>query len=224
MPPTKARVRRDSKGIAAVPPRIASQTRVRSVQREEEAGAPSTLPPPPFSHEAGVVGLEWWLEAHMELVAELAWLEQVLEGGAGGPHAPTMQLLSGHAGAVRDALYELYCDAADKRLSSLVGSDALLEQHVRACYAWCGRVVAMLGGLVHGLRSEVGPDWGLAKKGFRSASAMYVGPSTRLRAAVTALAIDTTNLTEPLRNLPSDLEVLFYATETLQGSLAQRFT
>ena len=127
----------------------------------------------------------------MGVVGELAWLEQLLEGGEAGAHDATLQLLSAHADAVRDALYELYCDAADERLAPLIGSGALLEQHVRCCYAWCGRVVSMLGNLVQGLRSEAGPDWALAKTGFRSAAVMYVGPSEALRVAVRSLGIDT---------------------------------
>ncbi len=224
---TKAHTRRDSKQIAAVPSRLASQTRVRSPllphQVPEEVGPPSTLPPPPFSHEVAVVGLEWWLEAHMGVVADVAWLEQLLEGGEPGAHDATLQLLSAHADAVRDALYELYCDAADERLAPLIGSGAPLEQHVRCCYAWCGRVVSMLGNLVQGVRSEAGPDWALAKTGFRSAAVMYVGPSEALRSAVKSLGIDTSSPTEPLRGLPADLEALFEVTERLQGALAKRF-
>ncbi len=222
MAANKVNTRRDSKQLPALPPRLASQTRVRSPLQREEASPPSTLPPPPFVHEVAVVGLEWWLEAHMEVVGELAWLEQLVEGDE-GPHASTMALLTAHAEAVRDALYELYCDAADPRVTPLLGSDALLEQHVRCCYAWCGRVVAMLGALAHGVRSEAGPDWGLAKKGFRSASVMYVGTSPRLRAAVQGLSIDSANPTEPLRNLLADLDAMFHANEHLQSTLAQRF-
>lgn len=223
MPATKTYVRRDSKSIA-VGPRIASQTRVRSpVHRAEEAGPPSTLPPPPFSHEAGVVGLEWWLEAHMGVVGELAWLEQRLEAGDAGAHAPPLHLLAAYTETVRDALYELYCDAADPRLAALLGPDAALEQHVRCCYAWCARVVALLGTLVTGLHSESGPNWGLAKTGFRGASAMYVGPSDTVAGAVAALGIDTNSPTEPLRNLPADLAALFEAAEQLQKALANRF-
>ena len=121
----------------------------------------------------------------MEVVAELAWLEPMLETGEGdaalATHLSTLRLLAEYAESVRDALYELYCDAADPRLSPLLGPDAPLEHHVRCCYGWCGRVVAMLAGLVQGVRSEAGPDWGLAKKGFRSASLTYVGASPRLR-------------------------------------------
>jgi hypothetical protein len=223
MAANKVNTRRDSRQMPAVPPRLASQTRVRSPVQREEASPPSTLPPPPFEHEVAVVGLEWWLEAHMEVVGELALLEQLVDGDEGSPHASTMQLLTAHAEAVRDALYELYCDAADPRVAPLLGSDAPLEQHVRCCYAWCGRVVAMLGALAHGIRSEAGPDWALAKKGFRSASVMYVGPSQRLRAAVQGLAIDSANPTEPLRNLLADLDAMFHANEQLQNTLAKRF-
>ncbi len=228
MPANKVHQRRDSKAIAAVPPRLASQTRVRSPVQREGASPPSTLPPPPFSHEVGVVGLEWWLEAHMEVVAELAWLDPMLETGEGdealATHLSTLRLLAEYAESVRDALYELYCDAADPRLSPLLGPDAPLEQHVRCCYGWCGRVVAMLAGLVQGVRSAAGPDWVLAKKGFRSASLTYVGASPRLRTAVQALAIDAANPTEPLRHVLRDLETLFVATEQLQGTLVKRFS
>lgn len=227
MPPPKPNTRRDSKQIPAVPPRLASYTRVRSPLNVDgsvdEAGAPSTLPPAPFAHEIAVAGLEWWLEAHMGLVAELAWLEQLLETGEEGAHGATLRRLSANAEAVRDALYELYCDAADPRVTPLVTSGAVLEQDVRCAYAWCGRVVAMLGTLVNGLRSEQGPDWCLARTGFRSAQVMYVGPSAEVRAAVGGLAIDTTNPTEPLRNLPADLETLFAEMQELQSALAKRF-
>jgi len=135
----KAPVRRDSKQIAAIPPRLASYTRVRSpvvpYGAQEEASAPSTLPPPPFSHEAGVVGLEWWLEAHMEIVGQLAVLEQLLDVGDAGMHGRTMELLAGHVEAVRDALYELYCDAADERLAPLA---LKTSQRIRLQRRWPG--------------------------------------------------------------------------------------
>ncbi len=223
----KPNTRRDSKQIPAAPPRLASYTRVRSVttdaDRVDEAGAPSTLPPAPFASEVGVAGLEWWLDAHMALVAELAWLEQLLEAGEEDAHAITLRRLSVQAEAVRDALYELYCDAADPRLSPLVVTGAPLERHVRCAYIWCGRVVTLLGGLLNGLRSIEGPDWGLAKTGFRAAQVMYVPASAEVRDVVAALGLDTTNPTEPLRNLPADVEALFTEMEQLQTALATRF-
>jgi hypothetical protein len=173
--------------------------------------------------ETRVAGLEWWLEAHMDVVGELAWLEQRLEMGDGGAHAPAMYLLLGDTEAVRDALYELYCDAADPRMARLLGAGAPLEQHVRCSYAWCGRVVSLLASLVQGLQSEEGPDWAAAKASFKGASDMYVGPSEGLTAEIRALAIDTASPTEPLRNLPADLSLLFEVSERLQRALTDRF-
>jgi hypothetical protein len=160
----------------------------------------------------------------MGLAAELAWLEQLLEIGEGEAHAATLRTLTEQVEAVRDALYELYCDAADVRVTPLVAAGAGLEQHVRRTYAWCGRVVAMLGALLNGLRSEQGPDLRLAKNGFRSVQGLYPGPSDAVRAAVRSLALDTTNPTEPLRNLPRDVEGLFADTAALESALAKRFS
>jgi hypothetical protein len=241
MAANKASTRRDSRSLPSTPPpRLASYTRVKSpLQRTDErteidepAAPPSTLPPPPFSHEMSVQGLEWWLEAHMGLAADLAWLQQLLDADLEGEspeawrrvaaHADTVRRLGAHADSVRDALYELYCDASDDRVGGLLGSGAPLEQHVRCIYEWCRRVLAMLGALVNSLRAG-GPDWAVAKSQFRSASAMYVGRSEALRAAIAELAIDTSSPVEPLRTLPGDLEVLFDVTGELQGALSKRF-
>jgi hypothetical protein len=240
MASSKGNTRRDSRSLpAAPPPRLASYTRVRApLQRTEErpenddASPPSTLPPPPFSHEAAAEGLEWWLEAHMALAADLAWLQQLLDAEADGESAEAARRLTAHAGtvrrlgaqvdSVRDALYELYCDATDERVRPLLGPGAALAEHVRCTYPWCARIVVMLGGLVNGLRAG-DPDWGLAKTQFRTATAMYVGPSAALRAAVTTLAIETSSPVEPLRTLPSDVEALFDVTSELQAALVKRF-
>lgn len=243
MASNKGSTRRDSKSFPATPPpRLSSYTRVRSpLQRTDERTetgasaaprAPSTLPPPPFSHELGVQGLEWWIEGHMALAADLAWLQQLLDGEPEGgsseavrqhvAHADTVRRLAAQVDVVRDALYELYCDATDQRARILVGPSAPLEHHVRCIYEWCGRVVALLGALVNGLRAG-GPDWAVAKAQFRGASAMYVAPSDALRAAVGKLGIDASNPVEPLRTLPADLEVLFDGTAALENALATRF-
>lgn len=223
--PKTSNTRRDSRTLPAAPRRLSSQSQLRApllIEEGVEAPPSSTLPPPPFQHESAVPELEWWLDGHMALAADLAWLEQLLDGGDDGPHAETLRQLAGLADGVRDALYELYCDAADRRLSSLVGTGSALEQHVLCSYAWCARVVQLLGVLVHGLRAG-DPDWKAAKAAFQDVAAMYVADSEPVRSSVRALSIDSANPVEPLRNLPGDVEKLFTAIRELEIALEKRF-
>jgi hypothetical protein len=208
--------------------RTESHTRFKSPNRveayDEISGAPSTLPPPPFESEAAVVGLEWWLDAHMALASQLLWLEQLLDTvPESGAHAETVYRLVQRAEAVRDALYELYCDAADPRMEALVGRGAALERYVRGSYAWCVLVVGLLAMVTNGLRWPAGPDWSAAKRGHRHASEHYRGRDEGLRQAVAALPIELSSPVEPLRNLPQDLERLFSAAAELHGALGSRF-
>lgn len=228
MASTKSPVRRDSKRLAAIPSRTSSYTRFKSpIQRQGEgpegAPAPSTLPPPPFEHETLVQGLEWWLDAHMGLASGLAWLDQLLDSGATGAMAATVRGLAAQAEAVRDALYELYCDAADERLRDWTVPGAPFEAQVRGSYAWCASVVTLLGAITNGLRSDTGPDWAAAKALFRDVEHKYTRPSAALKDAVGALSLDTASPVEPLRNLPRDLGRLFVESQALQGALAARF-
>lgn len=216
-------------------PRSESHTRFKApiAQRSDGippgSGAPSTLPPPPFERETAVPALEWWLDAHMALASELLWLEQLLDsvpptsGRSGGAHGDTVRQLVACTEAVRDALYELYCDAADDRMAHLVGRGAALEKHVRGAYAWCVQVVGLLATVINALRSPAGPDWGTAKRAFRQASEQYSGQSEALRASIRILPIDFSSPIEPLRNLPQDLEHLFSAAAELHAALAKRF-
>ena len=207
------------------PARTASHTRLLRIDPEASgAGAPSTLPPPPFAQETSVVGLEWWLDAHMGLASGLLWLGQLLDTVPDGDaHAETVRTLAAHTESVRDALYELYCDAADDRSAPLVGRGTPLERHVRDSYGWCVRVVGLLATVTNGLRSELRPDWGVAKAEFRSATQFYPIAPAALREAVTGLDVDFTSPIEPLRNLPSHLDELIAATAELQSMLAKRF-
>jgi hypothetical protein len=213
-----------------------SHTRFKLPLRSGVSGgeglAPSTLPPPPFESEAEVRGLEWWLTAHMDLASELLWLEQLLDSMPdGGPHVThvgTMRRLVSHVEAVRDALYELYCDAADERMAPLLGPEAPLEAYVRLSYAWCTCVVGVLVAITSGLRArgEAGPDWSAAKAGFRRAEQLYPrAPQavSDLQVALRHLAIDFGSPVEPLRNLPHDLEQLSTAIEEARTTLAKRF-
>src|SRR5580692_1139179 len=138
----KAKAARDGSRFREAP-RTVSHTRFKSpTQREDEStvgsGAPSTLPPPPFENEVAVRALEWWIDAHMALASELLWLQQLPDVPAEGDlHRQTISTLAARVEAVRDALYELYCDAADDRMAPLLGPEAALERYVRDCYAWC---------------------------------------------------------------------------------------
>jgi hypothetical protein len=206
--------------------RTSSYTRVKSPLRGGDPRVLSTLPPPPFESEIEVPGLEWWLSAHVGLASELLCLEQMLEAiPEGGAHVETMRRLVGHAEAVRDALYELYCDAADERVAHLIGPKAALEDRVRVSYAWCTSVVGVLASVTSGLRArgDAGPDWSATKAAFRSAEGLYRERSGELRDAVRSLPIDFASPIEPLRNLPSDLDQLFSSVEELHTTLAKRF-
>ena len=208
-------------------PRTSSHTRFKSpVRRASGSYQPPTLPPPPFSSEAQVAGLEWWLDAHMGLAAELLCVEQLLDGVASRPnggHVDTVKRLVAHVEAVRDALYELYCDAADDRTASIVAKGAPLEQAVRASYSWCAAVVALLAELTGGLRSAGGPDWTAVKTSYRATDGRYPAPAASLREAVASLSLDYASPIEPLRHLPPHVDELFGATATLRETLAKRF-
>ncbi|HEY3821068.1 MAG TPA: hypothetical protein VGL81_28080 [Polyangiaceae bacterium] len=182
------------------------------------------MPPPPFERETSVVGLEWWLDAHMGLASGLLWLAQLLETvPEGDAHAETVRHLAASTEAVRDALYELYCDAADDRAVPLMGRGTPLERHVRDSYGWCVRVVGLLATVTNGLRSQARPDWIIAKGEFRAATRHYPVALPGLRSAIQALPIDFSSPIEPLRNLPQDFDQLIAATVELQTMLAKRF-
>jgi hypothetical protein len=225
----KPLVRRDSKQMPATPGRVDSHVRVRSpLNRQEDVldggSGPSTLPPAPFHHETAVPELEWWLDSHMTLVSRLASLEMLLGAWSEGQaHVETMRKLAADAEAVRDALYELYCDAADDRLESALGPRDAFGEHVRGAYAWCGRVVALLVAIARGLRTPAGPEWTAVKLSFREASEVYPAPSAELRVAIAELAIDTGSPVEPLRHLSKHVDSLFSVTDTLHLALAKRF-
>jgi hypothetical protein len=211
---------------SVVTARTSSYTRFKLPLRSG-GPAPSTLPPPPFESEAEVPGLEWWLNAHMDLASELLWLEQLLAASIpeSGAHVEAVRGLAAKTEAVRDALYELYCDAADERVTPLVGAEALLETRVRVSYAWCTRIVGMLAAITSGVRAhgDIGPDWAAVKAMFRQAAELYAPASSALRQAVVELPIDFASPIEPLRNLPRDLEQLFATVDALHAALAKRF-
>ena len=109
--------------------RTTSHLRFKSPSRRDEGATdsaswmggftPSTLPPAPFEHEADVSGHEWWLDAHMNAAANILCLEQLVDvvmDSADVLALERVRALIARLGDVRDALYELYCDAADPRM------------------------------------------------------------------------------------------------------------
>jgi hypothetical protein len=217
----------------AIPSRRPSQGRLRAFLQRSDAApgsqGPSTLPPPPFESETEVEGLEWWLGAHMSLASALLLLEQQLGEDAEPPsshrtegHDDAVRAMIALASAVRDSLYELYCDAADPRLASLVRG-GLLETHVRAAYPWCEQAVALLGAVSSGLRTPAGPHWAAAKAAFREMAGVHPGSGDGLRVAVGGLGIDFSSPVEPLRGFQQDLEQLLHAIDDLYVALAKRF-
>jgi hypothetical protein len=160
----------------------------------------------------------------MALASQLLWLEQLLDTvPAGGALAETVRQLVVSTEGMRDALYELYCDAADERMAPMMGRGAALERYVRGSYAWCVLVVGLLAMVTNGLRWPAGPDWSAAKRGYRHAMDHYQPGDDALRAAVAALPIERSSPVEPLRNLGQDLEQLFAAGAELQKALGSRF-
>jgi hypothetical protein len=223
-------------GGSQAPRKPPSQGRIRaSIRRTDDnppgMGGPSTLPPPPFDSETAMEGLGWWLDAHMNLASRLLWIEQQVDGE--GPPSSSNVQREGHLGPirgmltdfgdVRDALYELYCDAADERLAPLVQPGASLDVLVRNTYVWCTLVVALLARVTTDVRTPEGPDWNLAKTEFRAAEIKYPERSHDAREAVAGLRIDFKSPVEPLRHLPDDLESLVRNSEKLRASLAARF-
>jgi hypothetical protein len=207
----------------SAPPR--SATRIRVHDAASGASGPSTLPPAPFWDETSVAGLEWWLDAHMGLASELLWVGQLLDTLAGpDAHAETVRRLLEGADTVRDALYELYCDAADERMALMLGRGAALQRYVRDSYVWCAPVVGLMATVTSGLRAPPGPDWEMAKAEFRASSAPYPVLPPTLRGTLGDLPIDFTSPTEPLRNLPVDLDHLVSAMDDLQATLTPRFS
>jgi hypothetical protein len=183
-----------------------------------------TLPPPPFEQEVEVASLAWWLDSHMKLASELLVLEQLVEGAPTkvALHVAAMRCVAEEVESVRDALYELYCDAADPRMAPLLASGTPFETHIRALYKWCDAVVEVLRVVASGIRAG-SADWPSVKAAASAAIASFVGTPTELRSAIEALPIELSSPVEPLRNLRVDVNGMSEAAERLFLSLERRF-
>lgn len=179
------------------------------------AHAPSTLPPPPFEAETDVTGHEWWLEAHMNLASNLLCVDTSLSSTLSESAAHRARAIADQIAEVRDATYELYCDAADPRVATMTSESAPLTKHIEQLYAWCERVLDALlatrNGQIdrEGLRAACAGTQHLFDESLRE----------RIRAQIQQIEADFTSPVEPLRNLPKDLEQVFLSAMALRDSI-----
>jgi hypothetical protein len=162
----------------------------------------------------------------MALAADLHCLAQVLDSAPEVrlTHADAVRQLSQLCDSMRDALYELYCDAAHPHAADVAGFLGALEPSVRESYGWCSSVVSLLTQVASELRAEPGPDWSAAKATYKAVSEKRPRTSPEAaRSLVCKLAIDFESPVEPLRNLPVNLDHLADATAGLDEALAKRF-
>jgi hypothetical protein len=178
--------------------------------------APSTLPPPPFQTEVDVAGVEWWLDAHMSVVSSLSVLEQLVDDvKLTGVAAELANDLS----ELRDALYELYCDAADERMRAVITESSPFTKYIKGLYASLEAVLKAFIAVANGARSGSGVNWSPV-----AAHADHLADTSAddaIRAAITALAIDAKSPIEPLRNLSKDVASTFAAARALAERLSR---
>jgi hypothetical protein len=181
--------------------------------------APSTLPPPPFQHEADAAGIEWWLESHLSLAGNLLCLEQALDSAprVAGIHA-VLHLLN----ELRDALYEVYCDAADARMNQYTREGAAFAKYIRGLYAWAEGMVEAHLTLASRLRSTRIPSIDLSsieETSTRLAPCLDDEAARDIAHLHETLGVDVANPIEPLRNLRRDIDALFTTASALKARL-----
>jgi hypothetical protein len=202
---------------------------LQRIEPDTPRSIPSTLPPPPFASETHVEGLEWWLDSHVEFASGLLCLRQLLESVPEGTDAGrSVRSMSAVLETIRDALYELYCDAADERLDALLGPGREMDQVVRASYAWCAETLEAMNASAGVLREGTKVDREAISRVFRHVAARPLPSIQPLLAAIRTLQIDFSSPVEPLRLLERDIEVLHSSTAELSsyidGWVIQSFT
>jgi hypothetical protein len=191
---------------------------LQRIEPDTPRSIPSTLPPPPFASEAHVKGLEWWLDFHVEFASGLLCLGQVLDGVPEGTDADrSVRSMATVLECIRDALYELYCDAADPRLAEFLRRGRELDQLVRESYAWCAVTLEAMNASAGVLREGTKVDREAIARVFRDIAARSVPSIEPLLEAIRSLHLDFSSPVEPLRNLERDLEVLHSSTAELSA-------
>jgi hypothetical protein len=195
-----------NRGIASHPRvRHESHSRVSLVAERDRL---STMPPRPLPVHADLAPLEWWLDAHMNVVSNLVCLEP-WAGGEGPASALFVSL-----GELRDALYELYCDCGDPRLGELQGRGSPLAAYVSGLYALCDETHETLTA-ASGLRglaeiSQWATDWKTRRAAFIEATGDL---PARVAAALASIEVDPMDPADPLRSVGERLQGVVRAAD-----------
>ncbi len=212
--------------------RTTSHLRFKSPTRRDDSASdsiswmggftPSTLPPAPFENEADVSGHEWWLDAHMNAAANILCLEQLVDvvmDSADVLALERVRALITRLGDVRDALYELYCDAADPRMRGSSTPDGPLTKYITELYALSDLVNDRLATITTAMRTD-SADWTLLALTLDAGAPLFTEDARRaVRESVHGLGVDFSNHVEPLRNLPKDVEEMFLAALALRSEI-----
>jgi hypothetical protein len=134
----------------------------------------------------------------MNVASNLLCLEQVVAGARGA----SVAAFFGPLGELRDALYELYCDCGDPRMSAVYGAGRPLSTYVSGLYALCNEILENLS-LVYGMRSGH-PDLVPIAAEIGTRCAAFVQATSELpdlaAEALASVTVDATNAVDPLRD------------------------
>jgi hypothetical protein len=205
-------------------------SRPSHVRMRSAVSPPSSIPPAPLPSASSLAGLEWWIDAHMTVASNLLCLEQMLDkcetagGSNSDPHVVFVARSLAPLTDLRDALYELYCDASDVRMRPLTTLGGPIAMYVCALYAACDEILEALMGLVsETLRGKPRVADAVAEaeercKAFASASSELSEGASR---ALARIAVDLTNPVDPLRSAAQNLQNAIEAAARLVEASSQ---
>ena len=165
----------------------------------------------------------------MELAGNLLCLEQTVDAVRYTETTRALvvriQTIAEEAARARDALYDLYCDAADPRMKRWTAAGTPLATYVEGLYWWCGAVVLAHVALATGLRSEqrvTAVDALQLREALERAAPLFDEfIAETIPESFKSLGIDETSPVEPLRNLYKNLEELFFVAASLRMRVSQ---
>jgi hypothetical protein len=191
---------------------------------------PSTIPPPPFTREVEVGAHEWWLGEHIQLASRIQGVDQQLAGlpddAATAAAVTVVRSALDILVETRDALYDVYCDAADRRMRPMASPAGPLATYIGGLYLFAEQAVTSLVHLVTGLKAGR-PEWGEARRGFADAALGFERTSgpvlDEIERDLFLLPIDFASPVEPLRNARKDAQAMFRAAARLEACIGRLF-